>query len=450
MIVTVLLLARPLPGADWTEFRGPGGRATSEATGLPAKWTEVENIVWRTKLPGPGTSSPITLGDRIYVTSYSGYGLAPNEGDMNDLRRHVVCVDRTSGKILWDRQFEPRLPESKYSGGNSSRHGYSSSTPTTDGERLYVFFGKSGVYCLDLDGKEVWNTTVGSDTHGWGSSNSPVLFEDLVIVNASVESQSLVALNKRSGEEVWRTEGIRRSWNTPVLVDVPGGQTELVVSETENVLGLDPRTGEELWRVTGFDGYVCPSVVAHDGIVYVVRGSSLAIRAGGPRPFGGPLAALLPGTHLLDRPRHRSLSRRQVRRTGFSGAPRAGRGSRVFVDHRGRRQTLLPFAIQRHVCAGRQPGISVAVPQCVPGRRQPHQCFADRLQWSAIAAHGSLSVLHRKRIAPPGSTRHDSVAGQDTAHRCSFQFVGIKRGRRDHARFTMERASVTAAFALLP
>ena len=93
-------------------------------------------------------------------------------------------------------------------------------------------------------------------------SNSPVLFENLVIVNASVESQSLVALNKMTGEEVWRTEDIRRSWNTPVLVDVIGSQTELVVSETQNVLGLDPATGKELWRVTGFNGYVCPSVVA--------------------------------------------------------------------------------------------------------------------------------------------------------------------------------------------
>jgi outer membrane protein assembly factor BamB len=218
---------------------------------------------------------------------------------MKDLRRHVLCLNRTNGKILWDRQFEPRLRESKYAGGNSSRHGYSSSTPTTDGERLYVFFGKSGVYCLDLDGKELWNTTVGSDTHGWGSSNSPVLFENLVIVNASVESKSLVALNKITGEEVWRTENIRRSWNTPLLVDVPNGKTELVVSETETVLGFDPRSGEELWRVTGFGGYVCPSVVAHDGVVYIVRGNSLAIRAGGRGD--------VTDTHVLWRGRGRSV-----------------------------------------------------------------------------------------------------------------------------------------------
>ena len=239
MLLTIFLLASSVLGADWTGFRGSNGLGIIEDKGLMTKWTSTENIVWRTKLPGPGASSPITLGDRIYLTSYSGYGLAPNEGDMKDLRRHVLCLNRTSGKILWDRQFEPRLRESKYAGGNSSRHGYSSSTPTTDGQRLYVFFGKSGLYCLDLDGKQLWNTTVGSDTHGWGSSNSPVLFQNLVIVNASVESKSLVALNKITGEEVWRTENIRRSWNTPLLVDVPNGKTELVVSETETVLGFD-------------------------------------------------------------------------------------------------------------------------------------------------------------------------------------------------------------------
>ena len=284
---------------DWVQFRGPGGLGTSTAKGLPVKWSSTENIVWKTKLPGPGSSSPIVLRDRIYLTCYSGYGLAPNEGDMKDLRRHVLCVHRATGKILWDRQFEPVLPESRYAGGNSSRHGYASSTPTTDGERLYVFFGKSGVYCLDLDGNVRWNTRVGSGTHGWGSSNSPLLYKDLVIVNASVESRSLVALSKETGDEVWRAENIRSSWNTPMLVEVPGTDSELVVCESENVLSFDPAKGKELWRVSGFKRYVCPSVVAHKGIVYVVRGNALAIRAGGRGD--------VTDTHVLWRGRGRSV-----------------------------------------------------------------------------------------------------------------------------------------------
>jgi len=280
LIVVSVLFVESIRADDWTRFRGPRGAGVGDATSLPETWSSNENVVWRTKLPGPGTSSPIVLGERIYLTSYSGYGIFPRFGDQAKLKRHVLSVDRQSGKIVWDRKFEPALPESKYSMGNDSQHGYASSTPTTDGERLYVFFGKSGVYCMDLDGQELWHANVGSKTTGWGSSNSPVLFENLVIINASVESDSLVALDKLTGEEVWRSENIRESWNTPVFVNV-GKTQELVVSESEKVLGFDPATGKVLWHVGGFGGYVCPSAVVHDDVVYVVRGKSLAVRAGG-------------------------------------------------------------------------------------------------------------------------------------------------------------------------
>jgi len=276
-----LLVASSASAADWKQFRGPGGLGASHETRLPVKWSSEVNVDWRTELPGPGTSSPIVLGDRIYLTCYTGYGLKPNEGDQHNLMRHVLCVDRKSGKILWTRDFKPEQPESPYSPGNFSQHGYSSSTPATDGRRLYVFFGKSGLYCLDLTGKELWHASVGSGVNGWGSSNSPVLYKDLVFVNASVESGLLVAFNKLTGKEVWRAAGIGMSWNTPVLVDLPQGGTELVVSERRIVLSFDPSTGEELWRVGGFDSYVCPSVVTHKGIVYAVRDGSVAIRAGG-------------------------------------------------------------------------------------------------------------------------------------------------------------------------
>lgn len=286
VLVPALLAALSALGADWLQFRGPHGSGTSSATGLPTTWSARENIVWRTKLPGPGTSSPIVVGRRVYLTCYSGYGLEPGEGDMDRLMRHLVCIDRDTGAVRWTRDFKPVLPESKYLKGNDSQHGYSSSTPASDGQNLFIFFGKSGVYGLDLDGKEIWHAEVGKNAHGWGSSNSPVLSGELVIINASVESGALVALDKKTGKEVWRTKGIGASWNTPVLVELPGGGTELVLSESKAVIGFDPASGKELWRVSGFGGYVCPSVVAHDGVVYAVRtgskqGGALAIKAGG-------------------------------------------------------------------------------------------------------------------------------------------------------------------------
>ncbi len=280
--LVVALLAAQIMAADWTRFRGPDGRGVSDENDVPTTWSSTENIVWKTELPGPGASSPITLGDRVFTTSYSGYGLEPNEGDQADLRRHLLCLERKSGRVIWQKEFEPKLPEHKYQ-GEGSYHGYAASTPATDGERLYVFFGKSGVYCFDLNGNEIWQTGVGDGTNGWGSGTSPQLFGDLLIVNASVESGSLVALNKMNGEEVWRAKGISAAWNTPLIVDSPSGEQELVVSIHGRLLGIDPKTGESLWNAHGVERYVCPSVVAHKTTVYALGGghTSLAVRTGG-------------------------------------------------------------------------------------------------------------------------------------------------------------------------
>jgi outer membrane protein assembly factor BamB len=270
-------------GADWAEFRGPGGQGISAEKDLPLTWSSKENIIWQTELPGPGASSPITLGNRIYLTCYTGCALDDKTpGTMEDLRRHLLCLDRTSGRILWTKEFMPVLPEHKYH-GEGSYHGYSASTTITDGERLYVFFGKSGVYAFDLNGNQLWHTIVGKGISGWGSGTSPVLYKNLLLVNASVESGSMVALDKSSGKEMWRAPGISSAWNTPVLVHLPTGEVELVVSVSEWVVGLDPDTGKQLWKADGVHRYVCPSVIAHDGVVYAIGGghTSLAVKAGG-------------------------------------------------------------------------------------------------------------------------------------------------------------------------
>lgn len=269
------------PASDWTQFRGPGGLGISGEKNVPLRWSATENIVWKAELPGPGASSPMVLGSRVFATCYSGYGLEPAAGDQMELRRHVLCLDRTTGEVLWRREFEPRLPEHKYQ-GEGAYHGYAASTPTTDGERLYVFFGKSGVYCFNLQGEQLWHADVGQGTSGWGSGSSPVLYGQLLLINASVESGSLVALDKLSGEEVWRAPGVRAAWNTPLLIPAPD-RPEVVVSTEGRVLSFDPRDGTPLWNADGVHRYVCPSVVEHGGVVYAIGGghTSLAVRTGG-------------------------------------------------------------------------------------------------------------------------------------------------------------------------
>ena len=152
-------------------------------------------------------------------------------------------------------------------------------------EAVYCFFGKSGVHAFSHDGEALWNQSVGTGTHGWGSGTSPVLFEDLVIVNAFVESGALVALDKKTGEERWRAEGLTESWNTPALVEAGDGKTELAVGVSGKVLGVDPKTGEKLWESKAADWYVVPSIVSEGGVLYTMAGkgfeATTAIRAGG-------------------------------------------------------------------------------------------------------------------------------------------------------------------------
>jgi outer membrane protein assembly factor BamB len=274
--------ARFLAAADWPGFRGPGGMGIADDKGLPLTWSAEKNLVWKTELPGPGTSSPIVVGKKVFLTCYSGYGLDKKEpGDLKDLRRHLLCIDRANGQILWARVVEAVLPEAKFQ-TYLNLHGYASSTPVSDGKHVFVFFGRTGVFAFDLKGERLWQTSVGKGTSGWGSATSPILYKDLLIVNASVESGALIALDKKTGNEVWKTKGVSSSWSTPVLVTVPDGKTELVVSGSNKVMGFDPETGKVLWHAKVFSGYVCPSVVAHEGVVYALQnGTCVAVRAGG-------------------------------------------------------------------------------------------------------------------------------------------------------------------------
>jgi len=276
----VILFGRTALSEDWPQFRGPGGLGVSQEIGLPVVWSDAENLDWKTELPGFGSSSPITLDDRVYVTCYSGYGTGEPDEKMEDLTLHVICVSQTSGQFIWDQHIQAKMPEAE----RVRDHGYAAATPATDGTHLYLFFGKTGVFKFDLSGNQIWQADVGSQTHGWGCGTSPVLYEDLVIVNASVESGSLVAINKENGSEVWRSPGMNSSWSTPHLVALPNGEYELVVNVEDSILGVDPATGNSLWTCDGIHDYVCPSVVSHEGVAYVIGGrqsSAIAVRAGG-------------------------------------------------------------------------------------------------------------------------------------------------------------------------
>jgi outer membrane protein assembly factor BamB len=276
--------AAPSGGNDWPQFRGAGALGRSEAKGLPLTWSDERNVVWKAALPGPGASSPIVLGDRIFVTCFTGFATSSREpGELTNLKRHLLCLNLADGRILWDTPMPAEIPEQSHVREN---HGYASSTPVADSERIYTFYGKSGVFAFDHGGKQLWKAKVGDKLNDWGSATSPVLYKDLLVVNASIESDSLVALDRKTGKEVWRANVGNESWHAPVFVTAPDGATEVVAAKNGRVLGFKDDTGEALWNVkTGIPWYMCPTPVVQDGIVYVIGGrgpnGALAIRAGG-------------------------------------------------------------------------------------------------------------------------------------------------------------------------
>jgi outer membrane protein assembly factor BamB len=287
-----LAVAAGLPAfaADWRQFRGPNGSGLATADARPATiWSDSQNVKWKVALPGPGSSSPIVEGKRVFVTCYSGYGDGSSGDSIEKLQRHLICVDLKTGKVLWDKSIPAELPEDPYS-GNLREHGYASNTPVTDGERVFAFFGKTGVLAFDFDGQQIWKVNVGrqSSNRRWGSGASPILCEDMVIVNAAEESRSILALNKLTGKEVWKAavDSLELSFVTPVLAECAGGRIDLALAVPGELWGLNPDTGKLRWfAATGITGNVSPSVVAADGVVYATGGyprqGTIAVRAGG-------------------------------------------------------------------------------------------------------------------------------------------------------------------------
>jgi len=288
--VVVLLCLTPAWASDWPGFRGPGGTGVCDEVNLPTTWSETENLQWKQPLPGPGSSSPIVSGDRLFVTCYSGYGTdRRNPGQPGDLKRHLLCINAVDGTVIWQRSADAVLPEDPYR-GYISEHGYASSTPVTDGQRVYVFFGKSGVLAFDLEGNQLWQKALGTESSNrrWGSGASPILYKNLLIVNASEESRTLIALDKITGEEVWKVEADKTelSFSTPVIVTLADGRDELVIVVPGEVWAFAPETGQLNWYArTTLTGNISPTPVAADGVLYAFGGfpstEAVAIRAGG-------------------------------------------------------------------------------------------------------------------------------------------------------------------------
>lgn len=290
--IAVLATAAHTIGSDWTRFRGPNGTGVSSDTATPPiEWSDSNNVKWKVTLPGPGLSSPIVVGDRVIITCWTGYAAGgSDQGSIEDMKRQVVCLDRKTGDTIWTHSEDPVLPEDNFR-GMFAENGYASHTPVSDGERVYAFFGKSGVIALNLsDGKKLWQKSVGENLEGkgWGSASSPILYDGKVIVSAFIEGDAMVALNGKTGDTVWeqKTPGYRSNWSTPVLVET-GERTDLVMAVPGEVWGLNPDNGKLRWycEIEGSDS-ARASVIADGDLVIAMAGgrgasTSIAVKAGG-------------------------------------------------------------------------------------------------------------------------------------------------------------------------
>ncbi|HAA71617.1 MAG TPA: serine/threonine protein kinase, partial [Planctomycetaceae bacterium] len=199
-----------LQAEDWARFRGPRGNGSSTDASVPTQWSDSQNLKWKLRLPGAGFSSPIVVGDRVFVTAYSG--------SRNRVKRHLVCVDRATGVAVWTRVID-----GVGDGGDRgpANHGQASHTPVSDGERVYAMFGSSGLVAFDMKGEQLWQRKLGNERAArFGTASSPILHQDHVIVTAGAESESIRALDKKTGKEVWKTEAssLSGTYSTPLMV----------------------------------------------------------------------------------------------------------------------------------------------------------------------------------------------------------------------------------------
>lgn len=272
-LALLLLLSLPVWAQDWPEFRGPSGQGHATERGLPLTWSETQHVKWKTPIPGKGWSSPAIQGDRIWLTT------ATEDG--KSLR--VLCADRNTGAM----QQNIEVFRLKAAATTHAKNSHASPTPILEGDKIYVHFGAMGTACLNTAGEILWKTKLEYDNGQHGPGGSPVLYDNLLIVNCDGQSeQFVVALDKLTGKQRWRKyrQGAQ-AYATPLVLRLPTGD-QLISIGAFRTFAYEPRTGKEIWNVSYGEGFSnVPRPVFGHGMVYLCTGfmqpSLLAVRVDG-------------------------------------------------------------------------------------------------------------------------------------------------------------------------
>jgi outer membrane protein assembly factor BamB len=275
------------PDTNWPSFRGPNAAGVADGHFLPAAWDvpSSKNVRWKTPIPGLGHSSPTVWGDRLYVsTAFSGaekpelkvgmYGDVASLQENTTHRWVVYCLDKRSGKILWERTVHEGVPQIQ----RHPKSSHANSTLATDGRYLIAFFGSEGLYALDMNGRPLWKRDFGvlessffdAPDAQWGFGSSPIIHGNLVIIQVDVLKGSfLAALNIKDGTDAWRTPRADvPTWGTPTIYG-DGPAAQVIVNGFRHVGGYDIRTGREIWRLSGGGDIPVPTPVVGHGLVFI-------------------------------------------------------------------------------------------------------------------------------------------------------------------------------------
>jgi outer membrane protein assembly factor BamB len=286
LLSALFALSIALPAADspdlkqWPQFRGPGSTGVVDDPSLPDKWSQTENVAWKTAIPGVGWSSPIIWGERIFVTTvissadvekpkkglyFGGERKAPTD----EHRWMVYAVDFATGKIVWEKEAHRGVPGSRH-----LKNSYASETPVTDGERVYVYFGNVGLFCYDFSGKLLWSNAAkpAPTRYGWGTAASPILDKGrLYLVHDNDEHSYLEALDAKTGKTIWRVDRDEKTnWATPYIWE-HGGTKEIVTPGTGRVRSYD-LDGKLLWQFGGMSSISIPTPFSSHGLLYIASG----------------------------------------------------------------------------------------------------------------------------------------------------------------------------------
>lgn len=293
VLLALAAVAAPAVSAEgvptyWPNWRGPTGNGVAPHADPPLTWSESENVRWKIEMPGLGLASPIVWGDRVYLMSARptdplAYEVEQQAAQERRERRErggvqpreqsfvVTALSRQDGSVIWERTARTASPHE----GHHTENSWASGSPVTDGEVLVAHFGSHGTYAYDLEGNVLWSVDLGDMTtrNGFGEGTSPSIAADKVIVNWDHEGDSfIVALDKNSGEELWRRDRDEvTSWGTPLILE-HNGRVQAIVPATGESRGYDLETGDELWSLSGMTVNTIPSPVHRDGVVYLTSG----------------------------------------------------------------------------------------------------------------------------------------------------------------------------------